>query len=136
MAKLELNDDKTTLTVVIPIAFKQFGGRKSIISPPGEDFWQPQQTRIDSAMIKALARAHRWKKLLESRTYATVDDLAKAEKINASYISRVLRLTLLAPAIVEAILDGSQPVDLQLEDILKPFSVNWADQITDLRYLS
>ena len=80
-------------------------------------------------MIKALARAHRWKKLLESRTYATVDDLAKAEKINASYISRVLRLTLLAPAIVEAILDGRQPADLQLDDILKPFPINWQEQL-------
>ena len=128
MPKLELNDDKTTLTVVIPIAFKQFGGRKHIVSPPGGDLWQPQHARPDSAMIKALARAHRWKKLLESRTYATVDDLAKAEKINASYISRVLRLTLLAPAIVESILDGSQPADLQLDNVLKPFPINWQEQ--------
>lgn len=133
MAKLELNDDKTTLTVVIPIAFKQFGGRKHIIAPPGEDLWQPQDPRPDSAMIKALARAHRWKKLIESRTYATADDLAKAEKINASYLSRVLRLTLLAPAIVEAILNGSQPVDIQLDDTLKPFPVNRAAQIRYFR---
>ena len=128
MAKLTLNEDKSTLTVVIPIAFKNFGGRKHIIAPPGDEPWPPQQARPDSAMIKALARAHRWKKLLESRTYATVDDLAKAEKINASYICRVLRLTLLAPAIVEAILDGSQPADLQLDRILKTFPIDWEQQ--------
>ena len=136
MPKLELNDDKTTLTVVIPIAFKQFGGRKHIVSPPGGDLWQPQHARPDSAMIKALARAHRWKKLLESRTYAIVDDLAKAEKINASYISRVLRLTLLAPAIVEAILDGRQPIEFQLDEILKPFPVNWEEQATTFRVIT
>ena len=136
MAKLELNDDKTKLTVVIPIAFKKFGGRKHTIAPPGEEPWQPQQACPDSTMIKALARAHRWKKLLESRTYATVDDLAKAEKINASYICRVLRLTLLAPTIVEAVLDGSQNVDLKLEDILKPFAVTWADQVRNFRLIN
>ena len=129
MAKLTLNEDKSTLTIVIPIAFKHFGGRKHIIAPPGEGQWEPHRPRPDSAMIKALARAHRWKKLLESRTYATVGDLAKAENINASYICRVLRLTLLAPTIVEAILNGSQPIDLQLDDILKPFAVNWAEQV-------
>ena len=128
MARLTLNEDKSTLTVVIPIAFKQFGGRKHIIAPLGEDPWEPQKPRPDSAMIKALARAHRWKKLLESRTYATVDDLAKAEKINASYICRVLRLTLLAPTIVEAILNGSQADDLQLENVLRPFPINWQEQ--------
>ena len=101
MAEVELNDDGSILTVLIPIAFQQQGGRKQIVSPPGEDTWQQQKTLPDNTMIKALARAHRWNKLLESGAYATVDDLAKAEKINASYVSRVLRLTLLAPAIVE-----------------------------------
>ena len=87
-------------------------------------------------MIKALARAHRWKKLLEGRTYATVDDLANAEKINASYVSRVLRLTLLAPAIVEAILDGRQPADLQLDNVLKPFPINWQEQVKTFRLIT
>ena len=98
------------------------------MSPLGADTWQPQKSLPDSTMIKALARAHRWNKLLESGAYATIDDLAKVEKINASYISRVLRLTLLAPAVVESILDGRQPSDLQLELIVKPFPINWQEQ--------
>ena len=133
MAELELSDDGSILTVNIAITFQQQGGRKQIVAPPGEDIWSQQKSKPDNTMIKALARAHRWKKLLESDAYATVDDLAKAEKINASYISRVLRLTLLAPAIVEAILDGSQSADLKLDDILKPFPVYWVEQINEFR---
>ena len=128
MAEVELNDDGSILTVLIPITFQQHGGRKQIVSPPGEDTWQPQKSLPDNTMIKALARAHRWKKLLGSGAYATVGDLAKAEKINPSYLSRVLRLTLLAPAVVENILDRRQPGDLQLELILKPFPINWQEQ--------
>lgn len=79
-------------------------------------------------MVKALARAHRWKKQLDSGRFQTVEDLAEAERITPSYIARVLRLTLLAPDIVEAILDGRQPPGLQLDDLLAPFPVEWERQ--------
>ena len=128
MSKLEMNEDGSILTVQIPITFQIFGGWKQIVSPPGEDNWPSHKMQPDNAMIKALARAYRWKKLLERGDYATVDDLAKAEKINPSYLSRVLRLTLLAPSIVEAILDCGQPQHLQLDDILKPFPTDWQEQ--------
>lgn len=81
-----------------------------------------------TAREKALARAHRWRRMLESGEFATVQDLANAEKINSSYLARVLRLTLLAPDIVEEILDGRQPAGLQLEDLLAPFPVEWERQ--------
>lgn len=84
--------------------------------------------RIDNTMLKALVRAHRWKKQLDSGRYETVQDLAEAEKINRSYIARVLRLTLLAPDIVAAILDGRQPAGMQIDHLLAPFPVEWARQ--------
>ncbi|NJO55584.1 MAG: hypothetical protein HC834_03620, partial [Rhodospirillales bacterium] len=86
------------------------------------------RARIDNTMVKALARAHRWRRMLESGEFATVQDLAAAEKINPSYLARILRLTLLAPYIVEAILDGRQPAGLQLDDLLAPFPVEWERQ--------
>jgi len=76
-------------------------------------------------MIKALARAFRWRKLLETSVYATVGEIAKAERINTSYVSRVLRLTLLAPDIIETILDGRQPAELTMAALMKPFPVEW-----------
>ena len=78
--------------------------------------------------MKALARAHRWKRLLENGTYASISELAKAEKIDRGYLGRILQLTLLAPDIVEAILDGRQPPELGLPRLMKPFPVVWSEQ--------
>ncbi|NJO56771.1 MAG: hypothetical protein HC834_11115, partial [Rhodospirillales bacterium] len=112
----------------VPMTFKRRAGRKLVVAPNCVDAWAPPRARIDNTMIKALARAHRWRRMMESGEFATVQDLAAAEKINPSYIARILRLTLLAPDIVEAILDGRQPPELQLEDLLAPFPVEWERQ--------
>ncbi|MCF6200329.1 MAG: hypothetical protein L3J67_13250 [Hyphomicrobiaceae bacterium] len=82
----------------------------------------------DSTLIKGIARAHRWQRLLEEGKYLSIAELAKAEKINDSYLSRVLRLALLAPDIIETILDGQHPKSLKLTDLLKPFPMEWYRQ--------
>jgi hypothetical protein len=83
-------------------------------------------------MVKALARAFRWRKLLETGVHATIDDLAGAERINPSYVSRVLRLTLLAPDIVEAILDGRQPAEMTVKELTQPLPVEWEGQLPSI----
>ena len=80
-------------------------------------------------MVKALARAFRWRKLLETDVYSTVEEIAAAEKINTSYVSRILRMTLLAPEVVEKIVDGRQPTELTLAKLMTPFPVEWKGQI-------
>ncbi len=119
--------DGRTVTVRVSFALRKHGGRKLVVSPEGANYARSQD-RVDSAMAKALARAHRWKRLIESGQYASVADLAGAERINDSYLCRILRLTLLAPDIVEAILDGRQVVTLQLDTLLKPFAPEWHRQ--------
>ena len=79
-------------------------------------------------MVKAIARAFRWRKMLENGTYATIAEIAAAEKINESYVGHVLRLTLLAPHIVEAVLNGRQSAGLQLDGLMKRFPVDWKEQ--------
>lgn len=79
-------------------------------------------------MVKALARAFRWRKMLDTGMHATLEDLARAKGVAPSYVSGILRLTLLAPDVVEAILDGRQRVDLQLDDLLAGFPLEWAGQ--------
>ena len=93
--------------------------------PPGAAV---EPIRIDNTLVKALARAFRWQRMLEDGTYATVAELAAAEKINESYVCRVLRLTLLAPDIVEVVLDGRQPTELQMDFLLRPFPVECCKQ--------
>jgi hypothetical protein len=78
--------------------------------------------------VKALARAFRWRRMMEAGRFATINELAAAEKINSSYVSRLLRLTLLAPGLVEAILDGRQPDGTTLPALMEPFPVDWARQ--------
>ena len=98
-----------TVTVTVPFAIRKRGGRTLVITPDGVTSAPAPRTRVDSALLKALARGFRWRKLLETGHFATIQEIAEAENINPSYISRVLRLTLLAPEIVEAILAGTQP---------------------------
>ena len=79
-------------------------------------------------MVKALARAFRWKRLLDGGRYASISEIAAAEKIDRGYLGSILRLTLLAPDIIEMILDGRQPEALGLPVLLKPFPLEWARQ--------
>jgi hypothetical protein len=109
----------------------QRGGRKQILSPPGASPWAPA-SRLDTALVKAVVRAHRWRQMLEGGEYACSADLAKGEKVNDSYVSRILRLTLIAPGIIEAILTGRQPSTLQLDDLLKRQPAAWAQQYSTL----
>lgn len=128
MSEPTFSADDETITIRIPFEIRKRGGRKLVIAPDGNDAWAPPRARIDNALVKALARAHRWRKLLETGAYSTIEEIAAAEKINASYISRILRLTLVAPDIVEAILDGRQPAGLTLPVLLRPFPVEWEEQ--------
>ena len=101
------------LTIPVPLAVrKPRGGRKLILTPGS---MAPRgASAADTTLVKALARAFRWRRMLETGRYGTIDELAAAEKINSSYVSRLLRLTLLAPDMVEAILDGRQPASMTL----------------------
>ena len=122
-----MSEAAQTLTVRVPFAIRKRGGRKLAIAADGSTL-APPRPRIDSTLVKALARAHRWNKLLESGRYGSAAELAAAEKINPSYVSRVLRLTLLAPDIVEAIVEGRQAEGMEAVLLLRPFSMSWDEQ--------
>ena len=88
----------------------------------------PQRPRVDNVLLKALARAFRWQKLLDNGTYSTIKEIAAKEKIDSSYVGDMLRLTLLAPDIIEMILDGRQPPTLQFEALRKSLPIVWDEQ--------
>jgi hypothetical protein len=99
-----------------------------MVAPEGASGWSLPPTRVDSALVKALARAFRWRRMLESGRYGTIKELAAAEKINESYVCRVLRLTLLAPEIVEEVLNGRHPDGLGLPRLIEAFPAVWTAQ--------
>ena len=87
-----------------------------------------QARKPDNTLVKALARAFRWKRMLESGEFATIAELAAREGITVSYLTRLLRMTLLAPDLVVAILDGRQGLEVTLARLMEPFPAEWADQ--------
>ncbi|MDO9502724.1 hypothetical protein [Falsiroseomonas sp.] len=119
------------LTVRVPLAIrKPRGGRKLMIAPASTT--NRRASAADTTLVKALARAFRWRRMMEAGRFSTTNELAAAEKINSSYVSRLLRLTLLAPDIVEAILDGRQPEGMTLPALMAPFPVEWEVQTRTL----
>ena len=120
--------DSDVISVNLPMTFKLRGGRKVIVLPDGTQGSPAPMATIDNTMIKAIARAFRWQRLLENGTYGCLEEIARAERINGSFVSRVVRLALLAPDIVEAILAGKQPARLTLKDLMLPFPVEWEGQ--------
>jgi hypothetical protein len=120
--------DDNIIVVTIPMQWKRRGGRKLIIAPDGGDAWASVKQRPDERLIRALARAHRWKRLIEDGTYRSSAEIADAEKVTRSFVNRLLRLTLLAPDIQEAIIDGRQPKGMQLAELTDAIPSEWEEQ--------
>ncbi len=120
--------DGTTITVRIPMTWKRRGGRKVIIAPDAGDTWAPAKPRPDETLIRALARAHRWKRMLEEGRCRSAGELAEAEGVTRSFVNRLLRLTLLSPDIVETILDGRQSKGLRLKELTGKLPSAWEEQ--------
>jgi hypothetical protein len=119
--------DADVVTIKVPFGVRKRGGHRLVLAPDGSPL-PSAAPYIDSALVKAIARAFRWQKMLETGRCATIKEIAKVEKINPSYVSRVLRLTLLAPATVGAILDGRTEAAPTLAEVMAPFPVAWAKQ--------
>ena len=120
-----------SVTVLVPMAIRRRGGRKQIIGPDGTPIradGDGAETPGDPALVKALARAFRWRRMLEEGRYASIRELAAKEGVDRTYVSRVLNLTLLAPHLIEAILDGRAPEKIALPRLIEPLSLEWARQ--------
>jgi hypothetical protein len=124
----------TSVTVSVPLTIRRRGGRKQIIGPdgavarPGDNGAGFVPVRGDPALIKALARGFRWRRMLEDGRYASISEMAKAEGVERGYVGSLLRLTLLAPAMVEAIVAGRQPEGVTLPALLDGMPVGWGEQ--------
>jgi hypothetical protein len=116
------------VTVRVPLTVRHRPGRKTAVTLGSMAGGAAIATRSDPAMVKALARAFRWKSLLDIGRYASISEIAAKEKLDRGYVGSILRLTLLAPDVIEAILDGRQPPTLGLPTLLKPFPIEWDRQ--------
>ena len=113
-----------TMTLHVPFRVVKRGGRKEMHLPDG---FRPDR-KADNTLVKALARAFRWKRMLETGEFATIAELAEREGIATSYMTRILRLTQLEPGIIEAVLDGRQGDAVTLARLMDPFPISWIEQ--------
>ncbi len=120
--------EAASITVRVPLIFRGQPGWKAVVTPTWESGDAALPTRADPALVKALARAFRYQRLLDEGRYASISEMAEAEKIERGYLGCLLRLTLLAPDLVEAILDGRQPADLGLPRLLGAVPADWSGQ--------
>lgn len=117
---IDVSTDGRTVTIRVPLTLRRIGGRKRVVSPTGATAWAPgPRPEINSTLLHALVRAFHWQSLLDDGHCGSINELAKAQGKNASYVAAILRLTLLAPDIVEAVLDGRQAPTIQLQPLMR-----------------
>jgi hypothetical protein len=117
-----------TLVVRIPMRLARQRGPTRILAPDDSELTPSTKPQPDGVLVKALARAWRWQKMLDRGVHGSVTEIAEAEGISKSYVSRILRLALLAPDIVEAILGGWADQRVMLESLEGPLPVGWEEQ--------
>ena len=120
--------DGAVLTGRIPMSFKRRGGRKLILASDGAADLTAEPPRPHGTALRALGRAWRWHRLLGAGRYPSIEALARAEGVHHTYVGKLLRLTLLAPEILEAVLDGRLPKGVKLENLVRPLPASWAEQ--------
>ena len=116
------------LVVSVPLKLKKRAGRKEVILPDAFGDGNLARTPHQEALVVALARAHRWQRLLDEGKFQSVSDLVREIGLDVSFAARLLRLTLLAPDIVEAILVGEELSGLSLTMLTKQMSTQWEEQ--------
>jgi hypothetical protein len=113
-----------TVTIHVPFRIAKRGGRKEMVLPEGA----AQARRPDNTLVKALARAFRWKRMLETGEFASISELAEREGIAFTYMARLMRLSLLSPELVDAVMDGRHPAHITLANLMDPFPADWKEQ--------
>ncbi|MFI0849151.1 hypothetical protein [Mesorhizobium sp. IMUNJ 23232] len=124
----DIATDGKTITVHVPLTFRKRGGRKLVISPGGQEQSPLTSRLVDRPLLRSIVQAFEWQRLLDEGQYTTIGELAKSRKLDRSFVSRTFRLTLLAPEIVEALLDGRQTDAVQRQGLLHNTPDSWVEQ--------
>jgi hypothetical protein len=124
---LTVSRDGDAIVVRIPVRFHRRNGRQMVLTH-GNNNGDDDERESNGTLVAALAKAHRWQEQLESGEYASLEDLARANGVDRTYVGRFLRLTSLAPDIVESIVNGNEPAGISLAKLRSDIPIVWADQ--------
>lgn len=123
---LTVRRDRGAVVVHVPVRYHRRNGRQMLLTPEDHE-WKPGRT-ANQTLVEAIAKAHRWQEQIESGEYAGIDDLVRALGVDRTYVGRILRLTSLAPDIIEAILRGDEPEGISLRRLQKDLPADWQEQ--------
>lgn len=128
---MDINVNKTDQKIIVhvPINLRKWGGKKVVVGPVGQDLRRLDlHIRKDDKLLKALGRAYKWQKWIETGHCKNAQEVCEIENINRSYVLRILRLMRLSPKIIQAVLDGNQPDGFGLSSVEKSFPALWSEQ--------
>lgn len=131
MTSISVNEALDTLHIRIPMQFSRRSSRKMIVGPDGKtinEMIDPEADNTDYTFISALGKAFSWQRMLDEGKYNSPKELAQKENVEVTHMYRIMRLTLLAPDIIEAILNGKQPRTLTLQNVVRGFPISWQEQ--------
>ena len=131
MSMQAYDDETKILSITVPVSFKRRKSRKTIVSPNGKNLkaiLEAEGPKQDMTFVSALVKAFGWQEKLDSGKYASPKELAEKEKTEITHMYRLMRLTLLAPDIIQAIMDGQQPRALTLQNVVRGFPISWREQ--------
>ena len=120
--------DGDAIVIDIPVRFHRRNGQHKVVPQAGSADDGRENGERNDALVTAIAKAYRWQEQLESHEYSGLEDLAAANGVDRTYVGRILRLTSLAPEIVEAILEGNEPEGISLARLRADLPVVWRDQ--------
>lgn len=130
--------EENTISIFVPIKIKNRGGRGSvsIITPQNKTLSVAEKQSHDFRLINAIAKAHRLQQKMDQSPNQTISSLAAKEGLTHGYMGRLMRLNLLAPDIIEAILDGRQPKSLKVIDLLRQeIPLLWEEQMEKFGFI-
>lgn len=123
---------------VVPLSIRRKHNRKLMIPPPGAPYAMSAGYQ-DLPMIQTLGKAFYWQRLLDDGKFGSIAEMAKHFDLEAGWMAEVLRMTTLAPDIIEAVLDGRQPRQLDLQRLrgrTAPLPREWSEQRKMLGFLN
>lgn len=116
------------ITIEIPIKLRKRSGRKYITAPDGRDLSSYRKPKYQTNMMQAIVRGHQFSDMLDKEPDITIKQLAEREMLDQGYVAKTIRMTQLAPDIIEAILNGRQPQAMTLAELMRPFPNCWNTQ--------
>lgn len=126
-SKITVRRDGGKVVVSVPVRFYRRNGRQMILADSIESD-SIEAAVPNNALLTALAKAYAWQEQLESGQFEDLEDIAKEQGVDRSYVGRMLQLTSLAPDIVESILAGQTFADISLRNFRKGIPVSWEEQ--------